>query len=361
MQRRVTIRDIATEVGVHYSTVSRALRGMRRVDPELIARIRAAADRLGYVADPLLFALCRYRATLTPKEGDAHLSQQGTLAFVFPMPFNDLTPGGRAMFLAARTRAERLGFSLGFFENANTPQSAKQLDRVLAHRGVQGIILAPLVEAGAMVDLTWTRYAIVAVGFTIVQPSFDQVVPHQAQMMRLQLEKLRELGYRRIGLVLTPNDSLRTRQSHLSAFLCFQFELPAKDRVNPLVEEEPNTVTIKNWIRSERLHCIISSKEPVRVLIEKAGYPIPSKIGFSLIGYRPKFPEIAGVDERWASIGEEAADAVVAKIARGEFGVSKSPRILLVPCGSWRPARTVKARSTRSGSTPAASHKRTMS
>jgi LacI family gluconate utilization system Gnt-I transcriptional repressor len=38
-------------------TVSRALRGERAVDPELSARVKAAADRLGYVPDPAARAL----------------------------------------------------------------------------------------------------------------------------------------------------------------------------------------------------------------------------------------------------------------------------------------------------------------
>jgi LacI family transcriptional regulator, gluconate utilization system Gnt-I transcriptional repressor len=54
---RVTLADVAHAAGVSPITVSRALRGERAVDPALVTRVRAAADRLGYVPDPAARAL----------------------------------------------------------------------------------------------------------------------------------------------------------------------------------------------------------------------------------------------------------------------------------------------------------------
>ena len=44
-------------------TVSRALRGERAVDPELVARVQAAVERLGYVPDPAARALASRHGT----------------------------------------------------------------------------------------------------------------------------------------------------------------------------------------------------------------------------------------------------------------------------------------------------------
>jgi len=54
---RVTLTDVALAANVSPITVSRALRGERAVDPELVARVRAAVQRLGYVPDPAARAL----------------------------------------------------------------------------------------------------------------------------------------------------------------------------------------------------------------------------------------------------------------------------------------------------------------
>lgn len=68
---RVTLNDVAYAAGVSPITVSRALRGERAVDPELVERVLAASAKLGYVPDPAARALASQRsnhvAVLIPK------------------------------------------------------------------------------------------------------------------------------------------------------------------------------------------------------------------------------------------------------------------------------------------------------
>jgi LacI family gluconate utilization system Gnt-I transcriptional repressor len=63
---RVTLGDVAAEAGVSPITASRALRGERGergVAADLVARVRAAADKLGYVPDPAARALASQRSS----------------------------------------------------------------------------------------------------------------------------------------------------------------------------------------------------------------------------------------------------------------------------------------------------------
>ncbi len=60
---RVTLADVAQAAGVSPITVSRALRGERSVDPDLVERAQAAARLLGYVPDPAARALASHRST----------------------------------------------------------------------------------------------------------------------------------------------------------------------------------------------------------------------------------------------------------------------------------------------------------
>ena len=57
----VRMREIAREVGVDASTVSRALRGDPRIGVGLSEKIRGAAERLGYRPNPLVSALMANR------------------------------------------------------------------------------------------------------------------------------------------------------------------------------------------------------------------------------------------------------------------------------------------------------------
>lgn len=59
---RVTLSDVARAAGVSSSTVSRALRGERAVDPALIERVTAVSSMLGYVPDPAARALASQRS-----------------------------------------------------------------------------------------------------------------------------------------------------------------------------------------------------------------------------------------------------------------------------------------------------------
>lgn len=59
---RTTLSDVARAAGVSPSTVSRALRGERAVDPALIARVQAVSSQLGYVPDPAARALASQRS-----------------------------------------------------------------------------------------------------------------------------------------------------------------------------------------------------------------------------------------------------------------------------------------------------------
>ncbi|HEY4665067.1 MAG TPA: LacI family DNA-binding transcriptional regulator [Comamonas sp.] len=59
---RVTLSDVAQAVGVSSMTVSRALRGERRVHPDLVQQIQKMAQSMGYVPDPAARALASQKS-----------------------------------------------------------------------------------------------------------------------------------------------------------------------------------------------------------------------------------------------------------------------------------------------------------
>lgn len=59
---RVTLSDVADAVGLSAMTVSRALRGERRVQPALVDKIVQMAQRMGYVPDPAARALASQKS-----------------------------------------------------------------------------------------------------------------------------------------------------------------------------------------------------------------------------------------------------------------------------------------------------------
>jgi hypothetical protein len=63
MPAHATLQDVATRTGVHRTTVSLALRDHPRIPAETRARVRAAAEALGYRINPLVSALMQSRRT----------------------------------------------------------------------------------------------------------------------------------------------------------------------------------------------------------------------------------------------------------------------------------------------------------
>src|SRR6476661_1607470 len=64
MVARVSIRDVAREAGVSVTTVSHALNGKGRLNPETRERVREVADRLGYRPNPAARSLVSGRTGL---------------------------------------------------------------------------------------------------------------------------------------------------------------------------------------------------------------------------------------------------------------------------------------------------------
>ena len=56
---RITLSDVARAADVSPITASRALRGERSVAPDLVERVKLAADQLGYVANMQAQALVK--------------------------------------------------------------------------------------------------------------------------------------------------------------------------------------------------------------------------------------------------------------------------------------------------------------
>lgn len=122
----VSIKDIATDIGVTAATVSNALNGKGRVSEALATRIRARAEELGYRPSSAAIAL---------KSGRSHV-----LGLVMPDLTNPLFPHiAQALSIAA----ERLGFAIVIGDSRGSSKEQSQAIRRLVSRGVDGLLVVP--------------------------------------------------------------------------------------------------------------------------------------------------------------------------------------------------------------------------
>ncbi|WP_157245280.1 LacI family DNA-binding transcriptional regulator [Nonomuraea typhae] len=122
-----TLRDIAQAVGVHTTTVSRALnpRTQGQVGAETVRRVQKAAKELGYQPNPIALSL--------------RTSRSRTVGLVIPDITNPLFP---PIVRGIESALEAEGYSGWIVNTDNDPQRERKLIDSLRSRQVEGLIVA---------------------------------------------------------------------------------------------------------------------------------------------------------------------------------------------------------------------------
>jgi DNA-binding LacI/PurR family transcriptional regulator len=347
--RRVTIRDIAHDCGVHFTTVSQALRGSPKVKAETRRRIEEAALRMGYTPDPMLSALTRYRTNIrTP-------SYQGTIGWLnyFNTPDHFETEGKNfSLYLkGAKERAARLGYQI-----ENIWVTAPELDEarvasILLARGVRGLLVAPLPVAGKRVDFPWHLFSVVKFGYTLQRGDLVTVTAQQFSNTRVLCRRLMAKGFRRIGLCLERGLDERVQRRFTAAYSA---ELPANRRTGrrlPVFFDKSETgdrTDFLVWFGKHRPDAIIVSRSCYQRFLEDDGVRVPQDVGVAYLSTMAGEPWASGINERSEAIGRVAVDQLASMIQRGAGGISTEPHTISLE-GLWQEGRTIEEPSGAGG------------
>ena len=186
----MTLKRLADALGVHASTVSRALDPRRRtlVAPDVAEKIRAAADRLGYRPDPIAASLRTRRSRLI-----------GVLVPDIANPVFSPIIGGIAGALS------RAGYALVMADaGVDGARQADMAERLIAQR-VDGLILATASRDDALVERCRVRrLPVVLVNRAADDDRVPAIVSDDMAGMALVVEHLAALGHRRIGHIAGP-------------------------------------------------------------------------------------------------------------------------------------------------------------
>jgi LacI family transcriptional regulator len=191
MRPRITILDIAREVGVTAATVSNVLNGRnlenRPSSKKRAEQIREVADRLGYrpnlAARSMRAPIGKSLALLTSAKPDLS-------GYFAPT----LLTGAAA---AAAEQGCRLVFASWPDEELTDP---RHMSRLMMELGVDGVLLNYIIQAPAELEELLQRYDIPAVWVNTKRPR-DCVHPDDVAGGRAMAEHLLELGHRRIAYV----------------------------------------------------------------------------------------------------------------------------------------------------------------
>ncbi len=336
MPAKITIKDIAKEAGVHFSTVSLALRNDPRLSAKTRERIQKLSEEMGYVPDAAMKALCAYRESNRPhpiRSGLAYLTDND----------HQSTNFHRVVFHEAREQAARLGYNLHLY-NINDP--GVTLDRLRSiwwNSGLKGVLVGTFRQAGTVLDDKWDSWICVAYGYSVESPNFNRAIQDHFTNMLKHLAILRQRGYRRIGLYLPSAMDTRTHGLLHGAYLLDQTQHRAA-RIPVMRDDISTPDKMLAWIRKRQLDLVISEADGYEVL-KKTGLRIPADIGFSLLSWKKYEPDnpthCAGFDMKAEVLASSAVSFLVSQIHENAYGLSTVPKSLMVT-GQFHDGDTIR-------------------
>jgi DNA-binding LacI/PurR family transcriptional regulator len=204
MASGVSIKDIARAAGVTHSTVSRALRGDRRISSATAQRIRQLAAEMGYTPSAVARSLVTRRTR--------------TVGLVVTSIADPFVP---AVIDGVEHTALEAGYTTILATSRSEPERELSVVRLLQERRVDGIIITAS-RVGALYAgmLATMQVPVVLVnnqeeGEYLYSVSVDDVAG-----ARMGVEHLLHIGHRRIAFIgcpLRPSSHMRRRQGYLEA------------------------------------------------------------------------------------------------------------------------------------------------
>ncbi len=339
---RITQKHIAEAAGVSKSAVSLALRNHPSLPRVTRERIRRLADRMGYYPDPALSALMGYRhGHRTPA--------LEILGWITNWPTQDgwkhESPVYAHYFEGARARARELGYRLEHFWVREPGMSRSRFEQVLDARNIRGLILAPQPAPDARLDLDWSRYAAVKIGYTLKAPPLHTVTCSHFNSMKIVMKKLRGLGYRRIGFALQNTVDARVEHAWLGAYLLDRELDGDGPPIPPLLFRGAQRDRFQGWFDDHRPDAVVTA-EPgfAATLIDWCGrlnLKVPNDIGVAVVSNVPLEGRFSGINEGSEQIGKTAVDVLARLLYRNETGISDTPQRILID-GTWVPGQTLR-------------------
>jgi LacI family transcriptional regulator len=216
------------------------------------------------------------------------------------------------------------------FHLSSSDLGERRLDAILYSRGIRGIILPPAGLKRPRLDLDWSRYAGVALGYSVHEPELHRVCPDQFQAMTLAIEQLRGRGYRRIGLYIDEDTDARVRHKFTAVMEWHNHGVSLEERVPLLMTVDLDRARFLAWLERYRPEVILCWRQVVVDWLRAAGREVPRDIGFAHVNWTERTEPCAGIDQRPRLLGAAAVDTVVALLHTNERGVPPVPRTISI-------------------------------
>jgi LacI family transcriptional regulator len=333
-----TIKDIAREAGLHFTTVSMALRGHPHISAETRERVRALAERMGYRRNPVYAALTQHRSGTRMRE------RPPKIAFIANRAPEEgfYRASHRRQFIAGvKEQAAALGYDSEVLFLAKGYHTSASLYDYLKKQQVSGLVLGAFEPHLPSLILDWSEFCVVKIDSRHMAPAATFVSNDQLGAVRTAFTHLRGLGYKRIGIAVGAIDEEGTDHLYLSGYYLEQAQIPAAERVLPLVFPMGMVETARivplmgQWVREQRVEAVMCNWTSVRSMLRSSGLRSPEDVASCCLCLTSAVSGLAGVRVDGTLVGRRAVSLLIDLLRADRRGVPDCPTNTYIGC-SWQ-------------------------
>ena len=323
-----TLRTLARSLGLSRTTVSDALRGSPRVNPDTVARVREAAKAAGYERNPLTGAVM---SQLRRSRGQQFRGVLAAVEMVEPGRAAHAVRYNESLLAGISERANELGFKVERFEIGPQGVHLNRLDTILHTRGIQGLIVLPASGFPDLSPLSWSRYTAIYVDYFIDHPPLHCVCSDHYRSMIGLLQELHARGYRRPGLFMEIMHDERLHFRWEGAFLALQKYLPKITAVPALRLKSLTRSDFDTWFKKYDPDVVLGHSPEVMSWMKACGAKMPKSHAFVCLNTLRTSGDCASLDLRPTLLGARATELVIGQLLHNEFGVPEQPSLTTIP------------------------------
>jgi LacI family transcriptional regulator len=339
------MHEIAERAGVGKATVSLALRDDPRLRPETRLRIQRLAAKMGYRTNATVANLMAQLRASGSQKFHASLgllnASRDPEALAGPRTCREWVTG-------CKDRAAQLGYRLDLFWLHEPGVTPERLASTFKSRDIRGVVISPLIDRSSLpdrFDLIWRQWACVVTGMRPVWPPLNFSTNDQFSTAFRAVQQLFENGYRKIGLVVSPELDAIVDRRFSGGFWAGLEACEASGRPPVFPFHPARKAEFRAWYAGHRPDAILCVHEEVRPWLEEMGVAIPDDVGLAHLDRHDELPGWSGMHQKNVLVGAAAVDMLVGQLHRNETGLPDSPKASFIQ-SAWIDGATTARRTS---------------
>lgn len=320
---RPTLKDIARDVGVHVSTISRALNPntTHAVSTELMDKIKRASAKRGYKPNAAAYLLRTNRSR--------------SIGVVVP----DITdPVFPPIIRGIEDALARHGYVAILVNTDGDPRRQAQAVETLRPRGIDGLILASVTRHDGEAARLTAGIPVVTVSRRTDDPTFSSVVHDEHDGIHRVLTHLASLGHRSIATIAGPQ-TISTGYNRYSSYVGFGKEFgllrPITSFARAFNEMEGERCAEELLLAHQPFTAVACANDRLAIgaitAFRRHGVECPRDVSITGFNDMPLVdrlsPALTTVRVHHYKAGTEAAELIVETIENG----NETPRHVVLP------------------------------